>query len=264
MLLIKKLFPCFNNKSYFFLFVLLLFAIKTSAQNDTIFFNKRWKNTNRESAEYYRIKPLKISAIKAFGYKIGNIDSLYVINDYYFKSKKIQFQGYSQDIEGNYIVGNAKWYNEKSTLLDSRDFNYKENRKSKLALPKWPILYLDYKIATKSQFIAGLEFCLDCENKNKLFLGFGFGLTSYKNTYYGLPDLHLSYNTEKLLFVKGGVSNKHAYALTGITLLNLLDLGVGYSQPFNTDKIPVIKGFTFGATFRFSSNQKIYTKMRFM
>lgn len=256
--------PYFKNKSLYILLVLILISINTSAQNDTLFFDQNWKNTIKESAIYYRIKPVKIKTINAIGYKLKSTDSLYVINDYYLKNNKLQFEGYSEDNEGKYLVGQAKWYDENNTLLDSRDFNYKNCNKSKFEFPKWPILYLDYKIATKNQFIAGLEFCLDCENKNKLFLGFGFGVTSYNDTYYGLPDLHLSYNTQKFLFVKSGVSDKHAYALAGATLLNVLDLGFGYSQPFNNDKIPVIKGFTFGATFRFSSNQKVYTQIRIM
>lgn len=256
--------PYFQNKHYYLLLILAFFTIKSSAQNDTIYFDQNWKSTIKNSAIYYRIKPLKIKTKKAIGYNITRLDSVYVINDYYIKTNKLQFEGFSEDIKGEYLVGNAKWYNENNTLLDSRDFNYKENNKSKFEFPKLPILYVDYKIATKSQFIGGLEFCLDCENKNKLFLGLGFGVTSYNDTYYGLPDLHLSYNTAKFLFIKGGLSDKHAYGLAGMTVLNLLDLGFGYSQPFNNYNIPVIKGFTFGATFRFSSNQKAYTQIRIM
>lgn len=263
-MLLKISQPYFQKKLYYLVLVLTFFTIKSSAQNDTIYFDQNWKNTIKNSATYYRIKPLKIKTKKALGYNIRSLDSLYVIKDYYLKTNKPQFEGYSEDIEARYLVGNAKWYNENSTVFDSRDFNYKENNKNKFEFPKWPILYVDYKIATKSQFIGGLELCLDCENKNKLFLGLGFGVTSYNNTYYGLPDLHLSYNTSKFLFVKGGISDKHAYGLAGMTVLNILDLGFGYSQPFNSDKIPVIKGFTFGATFRFSSNQKVYTQIRIM
>lgn len=263
-----KVFKSFYSLSkrditYYFLAIIFLFSSKILAQNDTIYFDQNWKNTNKETALYYRITPSKIKTKNAIGYKLESIDSVYIINDYYLKNDKLQFEGYSKDKDGKYLVGKAKWYDENNKLLDSRDFNYKTNNKNKFEFPEWPILYLDYKIATKSQFIAGLEFCLNCKNKNKLFLGLGFGVTSYDGTYYGLPDLHLSYNRE-ILFVKSGVSDKHAYALAGVTLLNALDLGFGYSQPFNNDKIPVIKGFTFGATFRFSTNQDVYTKMIIM
>ncbi|MFH6992301.1 hypothetical protein [Flavobacterium sp. FlaQc-48] len=249
--------------TYCLLGILLLFSSKITAQNDTIYFDQNWKNTIKNSAVYYRINPVKIKTKNAIGYKIESVDSLYVINDYYVKNDKLQFAGYSKDKDGQYLVGKAKWYDENNKLLDSRDFNYKTNNVNKFKFPERPIIYIDYKIATKSQFIGGMEFCLDCEDKNKLFLGLGFGLTSYNHTYYGLPDLHLSYNRE-VLFVKSGLSDKHAYALAGVTFLNVIDLGFGYSQPFNNDKIPVIKGFTFGTTFRFSNNRKAYTQIRFM
>ncbi|KUJ63392.1 hypothetical protein AR687_04395 [Flavobacteriaceae bacterium CRH] len=253
-----------KNTSFFLLIAFIFFTSIISAQNDTLFFDANWKKCNKEIALYYRINPIKIKTKDAVGYKIKDLDSLYVINDYFTKSNKLQFEGYSTDKQARYLVGKAKWYNEDNTLLDSEDFKYKTYNKSKFEFPKWPILYLDYKIATKSQFIGGFEFCLDCETKNKLFLGLGFGVTSYNHTYYGLPDLHLSYNTPNFLFIKSGVSDKHAYALAGITVLNVLDLGFGYSQPFKKDEIPVIKGFTFGATFRLSSNQKAYTQLKFM
>jgi hypothetical protein len=260
MFLIKKSSLYFQKKIFYILLILFLHRINASAQNDTLYFDQSWKNTNKELAFYYRIKPLKIKTKEAVGYKIKDIDSVYSINDYYVRNNKLQFEGFSTDPEGQYLVGKSKWYDENNAIVDSRDFNNKTTHE----FPKWPILFVDYKIAAKSQFIAGLEFCLDCENENKLFIGFGFGVTSYNNNYYGLPDLHLSYNAEKFLFAKGGVSDKHAYALAGITVLNILDLGFGYSQPFNNNIIPVIKGFTFGATFRFSSDQKIYTQIGIM
>jgi len=260
MFLIKRPSLNFQKKTYYILIVLLLIAINTSAQNDTLYFDQSWKNTNKELAIYYRIKPLKIKTKEAIGYKIKNTDSVYSIKDYHLKNNKLQFEGFSTDPEGQYLVGKSKWYDENNAVVDSRDFN----NKTKHEFPKWPILFVDYKIATKSQFIGGLEFCLDCENKNKLLIGAGFGVTSYNNIYYGLPDLHLSYNTEKFWFFKGGTSDKHAYLLIGVTIINLLDLGFGYSLPFDNNKLPVIKGFTFGATLRFSSNQKVYTQIKIM
>lgn len=248
----------------FLSFIIILFAAKVSAQNDTVFFDKNWKITNKNEALYYRIKPFKIKTKDAVGYKIKDTDSLFVINDYYLNNNKLQFKGYSKDYNGKYLIGKAKWYDENNTLVDSSDFNYKNYDKSKFEFPKWPILYLDYKIATKSQFIGGLEFCLDCKNDNKLFLGVGYGITSYNGTYYGLPDLHLSYNASNFLFIKSGVSDKHAYALAGLSVLNMMDLGFGYSQQFNNDKLPVIKGFTFGLTFRFTNNNTVYNSFKIM
>ncbi|QLC68001.1 hypothetical protein LPB248_08525 [Flavobacterium sp. LPB0248] len=244
--------------------ILFLLSSKVIAQNDTIFFDKKWKTSTKEAAFYYRIKPSKIKTKDAIGYKIKDTDSLFVINDYYLTDNKLQFRGYSTDYDGEYLVGKAEWFSENNNLLDSRDFNYKNYNKNKFEFPKWPILYLDYKIATKNQFIGGLEICLDCKNDNKLFLGAGYGITSYNGTYYGLPDLHLSYNAAYFLFIKGGVSDKHAYALTGISLFNMMDLGFGYSQQFNNNTTPVIKGFTFGATFRFTNSNTVYSSLKMM
>lgn len=249
---------------YYFIIAFISLSTKALAQNDTISFDKNWKNKNKESALYYRIKPIKIKTKNAIGYKITNIDSVYVINDYYLKSDKIQFQGYSEDKEGKYLVGKAKWYNDNEILVQSTDFNYKQNNNgSEFRIPKWPIFYVGYSIATKSQFTGGLEFCLDCKDKNKLFLGLGYGITSYDGKYYGLTDLHLSYNKE-FFFIKTGASDKNAYALAGLTLLNMIDLGFGYSASFNKEKTPVIKGFTFGISFRFTKNNDAYSKLKMM
>ncbi|OXG09596.1 hypothetical protein BC749_1011084 [Flavobacterium araucananum] len=247
----------------FLLFILFLFNV--SAQNDTIYFDQNWKITIKESAVYYRINPLKTGTKKAIGYKIKNIDSLYVIKDYYLKSNKLQFEGYSKDKEGEYLVGKAKWYDENNNKSDIRDFNYNPNyNKRGFKIPEWPILYLGYSIATKSQFTGGLEICLACKDENKLFLGLGYGITSYDGKYYGLPDLHLSYNIQKSVFIKAGGSDKNAYALAGLTFLNMIDLGFGYSTSFNREKPPVIKGFTFGIVFRFTNNKDVYGHLKML
>jgi hypothetical protein len=250
-----------KNIIYYFFTTLFLFSSAVRAQNDTIFFDKNWKISNNETALYYRIKPLKIKTKDALGYKIKDTDSLFVINDYYFTDNKLQFKGYSKDYDGEYLVGTAIWYNEQGVTA-KEEFNYKEyNNRSGFRIPYKPIVYLDYKNATRNQYTGGLEFCLDCENDSKLFLGLGFGVTSYNENSYGLPDLHLSYN-KNLFFIKAGTSDKNAYALAGLSMFNALDFGLGYSQQFNNDKYPVIKGFTFGATFRITNNQKAYIKLK--
>ncbi|WP_316635452.1 hypothetical protein [uncultured Flavobacterium sp.] len=243
--------------------VLFLSSFRLTAQKDTIFFDKNWKTTDKKTALYYRIKPLKVKTKNAIGYKIKDTDSLFVIKDYYLNSNKIQFEGYSKDREGEYLVGKAKWYHESDSKSDTRDFNYNPNNNSpKFRIPEWPIIYLGYSIATKSQFTGGLEFCLDCKGENKLFLGLGYGITSYDGKYYGLPDMYLSYNIQKSIFIKAGGSDKNAYALAGLTFLNMIDLGFGYSTSFNREKLPVIKGFTFGITFRFTNNKNVYGHLR--
>ncbi len=254
------------KKKYIYISILFLFTSKISAQNDTIFFDKDWKISNKETALYYRIKPLKIKTKDAVGYKIKNTDSLFVIKDYYLNNNKIQFQGYSQDYNGDYLVGRAKWYNENDGTIDTREFDYKENYNTpKFKFPDWPILYLNYSIADKSLLTAGLEFCLDCQNKNKIFLGAGYGITnSYNSRYYGLPDVHISVNSEYFLFLKVGSSTKNAYAMGGITLFNAMDLGLGYSFPYNKEKIPTYQGFTTSITFRITNNKNAYNQLKVM
>lgn len=229
-----------------------------SAQNDTIFFDKNWKISSKETAFYYRVKPLKVKTKDAVGYKIKNIDSLFVIKDYYLNNNQLQFQGHSSDYEAKYLIGKAEWFNIDGKIVDANNFNYREKKNTGFKIPesKLPIFYFDYKIANKSLLTGGIEFCLSCKMENKLLLGTGFGITnSYNGNYYGLPDIHLFYSKE-LLFIKTGSSHKNAYAIGGVTFLNVLDLGIGYSFPYTNEKIPVYKGFTTGITLRLAGESK--------
>ncbi|MCR4031652.1 MULTISPECIES: hypothetical protein [Flavobacterium] len=239
-------------------FALFLYHSKMSAQNDTIFFDKNWKVVNKENALYYRIKPLRINTKKAVGYKIENVDSLFVIKDYYLDNNQLQFQGYSSDFDAKYLFGKAEWFNADGKIIDANNFNYNQNKNRGFKIPesKLPIFYLDYKIANKSLLTGGIEFCLSCEKENKLLIGAGFGITnSYNGNYYGLPDIHLYYSKE-LLFIKTGSSHKNAYVLGGLTFLNVIDLGIGYSFPYTNENTAVFKGFTTGITLRFNGESK--------
>lgn len=243
-------------KTYIIILVTLLFSIKITAQNDTIFVDQNLKITPKESAVYYRIKEKNNTAEHCS--LESNKKSLHSINYYYIRSNKPYFEGYSTDMDGKHLVGNARWYDKNEIISKLDYFRTKEDIITDLL-----ILYLNYSIADKSLFTGGLEFCLDCEEyKNKLFLGLGYGITNrYNGQYYGLPDIHLSYNTEYLLFIKAGSSNKNAYALGGLTLLNMIDLGLGYSFPYNKEKIPTYEGFTASLTFRITKNKKAYTRV---
>lgn len=247
-----------NRFCYFIIATFILFSTHLTAQTDTIFFNSKWKTTTKDSAVYYRIKPIKIKTKKAIGHKIQYVDSLYLMKDYYVKNNALQFEGYTKNSEGNNNVGKAKWFNEDGSLSYSRDFNKPAPSTFRVPIP--PMTYFNYSVANKSLLTAGLEFCLDCEHEDKLFLGIGYGITnSYNGNYYGLPDLHLSYNKD-FLFLKAGSSHKNAYVLGGFTFLNLIDLGFGYSFSFNKDKIPTYKGFTTSISLRLSKSQRAYQK----
>lgn len=231
----------------------MLFSVKITAQNDTIFVDKNLKNTPKESAVYYRIKEKNnIAEHSSFE---SNKRSLHAINYYYVKSNKPYFEGYSTDENGKHLTGNARWYDENETITKLDYFRTKQD-----VISDFFIFNLNYSIANKSLLTGGLEFCLNCKSENKLFLGAGFGITnSYSGNYYGLPDIHLSYSKE-LLFIKTGSSNKNAYAIGGFTFLNKFDLGIGYSLPYNNEKIPTYKGFTTSLTLRLTKNEKAYQK----
>ncbi|PIF30146.1 hypothetical protein CLU81_0551 [Flavobacterium sp. 9] len=250
--------------TYYFLGIFLLISSRIVAQKDTIFYDHNWKNTIKDSAIYYRIKPIRIKTKKAIGYKIDYIDSLYVLNDYYLKNNKLQFEGYSISKDEKQLVGIAKWYDQNNVIEHLEEHN--GNRRDNLAILNVPIIipYVDYKNVTKNQFIGGFEFCLDKDNYNKLLLGVGFGITSYSDTCYGLPDLHLSYlSNDDLLFFKAGTSDRHAYALVGRGS-GVMDLGLGYSYPYNKNDFPVIKGFTLGITMRLTVFGIFFQKFQFI
>jgi hypothetical protein len=252
-----------NYKLIFHKLFFIFFCTYSYAQTDSIYFDSNWKNCPKELAVYYRIQPKKVKTKEAVGYTINGIDSLYSVEDYYLKTNKLQFQGYSKNQQAQELVGNSKWFDENGMLLNTQNNNYNSDYKNSSKLLDWqPIFYINYSITVKSQFTGGLEFCLDCEDRNKLFLGLGYGVSSYDNNYFGLPDVHLSYNTTNFGFIKIGGSNRNIYALAGLTFLNLMDLGFGYSYPITNDKIPELKGFTFGMTFRITNNQKAYGKLK--
>ncbi|MFH6960262.1 hypothetical protein ACHRV1_22910 [Flavobacterium aquidurense] len=277
-----------KNIIYYFFTTLFLFSSAVRAQNDTIFFDKYWnREPNKEFAVYYRISEKEIKAEDALGYSVKKSSStisftLFSIKDYYAKNNQLQFQGY---LTGQYnrneysAIGEAKWYSEDGKLIKSKNISPREYRKELIKPVKFPsdrnsftkesvdlspAFYISYSIAVKSQYTAGLEFCLDCQNDNKLLLGLGYGIMRYDDKTYGLPDFHLSYNlSEKWIFTKIGASHKNAYAIAGLTVVNLMDLGIGYSVPFNEESIPVIKGFTFGLTIRFTNNENLRLNFKY-
>jgi len=178
----------------------------------------------------------------------------------FFKSSFIRFKSISFILAFflfNVCRISAQNENNSAFIQSKKAFNFHEI----------PLIFdVNYSITDKSLLTGGIELCLNSESYNKLFLGIGYGITnSYNGNYYGLPDIHLSYNTQYLLFLKGGASTKHAYVVSGLTLFNMIDLGLGYSHPFSENKVPEIKGFTISTTFRFTNKpKKIYTQMKIM
>ena len=128
---------------------------------------------------------------------------------------------------------------------------------------KWqPIYYADYTYANRNQLKAGLEWFLsNPENDNKVFLGTGFNAVYHDSKIRVLPELHITYNPKSGYFLKTGSSLSHAYVLGGVSFLNAIDLGVGYSVPYQENKLP-IKGFTVGVTVRMTNNNQAYSNFK--
>jgi len=273
---------------YYFLIILFLCSSRITAQNDTIFFDKYWnRKPKKELAAYYRISGKEIKTEDVLVYTPKKNDyiipsHIFPVKDYYIKNNQLQFQGYltgKYSLNKHSSIGDAKWYSQDGNLIKSKNISPREYRKDLMKPIKFPsernsfnkeyvdlspAFYVSYSIALKSQYTAGLEFCLDCQNNNKLLLGLGYGIMRYHEKTYGLPDFHLSYNlSEKWLFAKIGGSHRNTYVIAGLSLLNIMDLGIGYSVPFNQENVPVIKGFTFGAIIRFTHNENLRLNFKY-
>ncbi|MFV0304878.1 MAG: toxin-antitoxin system YwqK family antitoxin [Moheibacter sp.] len=80
-------------------FIFFLSTILFSQEN-TIYFDVKWKETSKNKAIYYRPLPLP------------QLENLSFLRDYYSKNNNLQMQGYYADgIENNY-VGDLFWYDE--------------------------------------------------------------------------------------------------------------------------------------------------------
>lgn len=240
-------------KLYFTLYSFFFFSIVYS-QQDTIYFNHNWRICTKDSAQFYRLPPLKIETKTALGYKIRGVDSLYVIRDFY-KSNTIQMSGFSYDKDAKFLVGEIYWYREDKSLL-----NY-ENRNANKAktINIEPIVYLEYLNSRRNQFSGGVEICLSCKQLDKLFLGIGYSIENYGNKLYNSPNFHISYNSNGNWFLKLEGSNKYISPQIGLSFLNFMDFGIGYSIPtISANNYPVLNGFTAGILIRLSRKKKTY------
>lgn len=104
------------NTIHFFKPLLILcicfLSITCLAQNDTIYYNKKWKATVKDSAAFFR-PPLK---------KEGDF---YKAEDFYI-SGKLQMSGLSTSSEKDFWEGKVTWFNEDGSILQQG--NYKNNR----------------------------------------------------------------------------------------------------------------------------------------
>lgn len=92
--------------------LILLFTISAIGQQDTIYYDSKWKPTVKDSAAFYR-PPVT---------KVGN---LYKVEDYYI-SGGIQMRATSSSAKRDLWEGKVSWYNEDGTLYQQG--NYVNNR----------------------------------------------------------------------------------------------------------------------------------------
>jgi antitoxin component YwqK of YwqJK toxin-antitoxin module len=93
--------------------ILILTSSFSFSQNaDRIYYDKDWKETSKENASFYRIKPSK---------KVGN---LFLMEDFYI-NKTPQFQGYALQNDENSYVGDIVWYDENG--FDTAAYQYYNN-----------------------------------------------------------------------------------------------------------------------------------------
>ncbi len=104
----------FSCKLLTVLFFTAVFLVggKIMAQNDTIYYDSKWKTTVKDSAIFFR-PPVK---------KEGD---LYVMQDFY-SSGKLQMSGTSSKANKDFWEGKVTWYNEDGSILQQG--NYTNNR----------------------------------------------------------------------------------------------------------------------------------------
>lgn len=245
-------------KLFFTLFCIFFFSM-VYCQKDTIYFNHNWNICTKDVAEFYRLPPIKIKTKTALGYSIKGLDSVYVIQDY-FKSNILQMKGFSYDKDAKHLVGEVFWYKEDKTLLNYENRNPQKKSKN---ISIEPILYLEYLNSIRNQFSGGVEIYLSCKHDDKLFLGLGYSIESYGNKIFNSPNFHLSFNSNGNWFLKLEGSNKYISPQIGLSFLNFMDFGVGYSIPtISSNNYPVLNGFTAGILIRLTRKKKVYGTLK--
>ena len=90
------------------LLIILVLGISTVAfaQKDTLYYDADWKTVAKEHAEFYRPLPLKKSGKN------------WKIKDYYMNGN-LQFEGFTNEIDEDALVGEAIWYDIKGNVESS-------------------------------------------------------------------------------------------------------------------------------------------------
>ncbi|MDM1380511.1 hypothetical protein [Myroides marinus] len=123
-----------------------------------------------------------------------------------------------------------------------------------------PIFNVGYSQGTHSMLQLGMEYDVITTEEKWLFIGGGLMATPYYKEWHLLPYVDVT-KGNALRFYGLKITTKHIQPQVGVSLLNFMDIGIGYAFPFNEDKVPVIKGFNVGLKVRISGNDKVYPRL---
>ncbi|MCC9042482.1 hypothetical protein LNQ81_07215 [Myroides sp. M-43] len=124
-----------------------------------------------------------------------------------------------------------------------------------------PIFNVGYTQGTHSMLQVGMEYDVINTDKHWLFLGGGVMTTPYHKEWHWLPYVDIT-KGNGLLSYGAKASTRHVQPQVGVSLLNLIDIGLGYAIPFSNDKAPLIKGFNLNIKIRISGNDNVYPKLK--
>ncbi|UVD78940.1 hypothetical protein NWE55_12520 [Myroides albus] len=127
-----------------------------------------------------------------------------------------------------------------------------------------PIVNMGYQFNSHSQVYAGLEYSFISGTRLRErwnFVGAGVMATPYRDKWYWLPYADFT-RSNGLAFISTRLSTHHIQPQIGVTMLNLLDIGVGYSFAFKQSvSNPVIKGFTLSFKLRITKDKSNYLEV---
>ncbi len=111
--------------------ILILIAILFTshlceARPDTTYFDSKWKKTEFDYADYYRITNLQE-------------DHLYKVSDYYMKNSKLQMSGYYSNIDSGIREGTFVFYDVKGNI--DNEGSFKNNKR----VGEWKFYYPESK-----------------------------------------------------------------------------------------------------------------------
>jgi hypothetical protein len=243
-----------QRKLYLILFIIFAFFNSKIIAQDVIYFDEKWRKTTKDSACFYRLKPLKFNAKEVLGYKLKYIDSIFQIKDYYIKNDSLQFQGYAIDEDARHLIGEATRYAPSGKLIVAENYDYNpKNSPSKFIhncykYSTYMALNLGYHSLAKG--INSGYFGFDIRASNTTLPAFNMGLGTYltkiDNEFLILPAIQVNYAASEVWLMELSSSNRFFKPTVGFNMLNAVQLKMGYNFWYSDKQY---NGFTFGVNF---------------